>query len=189
MTFAFRPFTVAAAALLLAPQLAFAPAFATPAKLDTDTCNQLRLEHMKYVASGAEADLQRGPDWAKANLSQEKLRDLELYIQLDEQVKFGCRDAKLTLDAERAGEAAKRLELNPDLDPTAPAPAPPAASQSAGDSSGGAEAPSGLSAPPPVSVKPKPEPKTVPRPKPDAFVPGAAIPGNTGQTGSGEPQR
>lgn len=102
-----------------------AAAFATPARLDAETCNQLRLEQIKFKQLGVVSDIEKGGTWGKANLSAERLREIEQYIQLDEQVKFGCRDAKLTADGERASEAARRLELNPDLDPTAPLPASP----------------------------------------------------------------
>jgi hypothetical protein len=152
MLFAYRlPILIAAVSVL-----ASSPALATAPKLDAETCNQLRLEHMKYVASGAAADVQRGPEWAKANLSTDKLRDIELFIQLEEQINFGCRDAKLTMDAERAAEAAKRLEANPDLDPTAPL---PAATESTGDSDGAADASSPSDAKPKVKLKPKAERK------------------------------
>lgn len=115
-----------------------AAASATPARLDDETCNQLRLEQIKFKQLGVVSDIEKGGTWGKANLSAERLREIEQYIQLDEQVKFGCRDAKLTLDGARASEAARRLELNPDLDPTAPLPAsadPAAASPSANGSS------------------------------------------------------
>ncbi len=115
-----------------------AAASATPARLDDETCNQLRLEQIKFKQLGVVSDIEKGGTWGKANLSAERLREIEQYIQLDEQVKFGCRDAKLTLDGARASEAARRLELNPDLDPTAPLPAsadPAAASPGANGSS------------------------------------------------------
>jgi hypothetical protein len=135
MTFAFRFLPVLGLGILFGA----APALATEPRLDTDTCNQMRLEHLKYVESGAADQMQRGPEWAKSNLGPDKLRDMELFIQLDEQIKFGCRDAKLTLDAERAGEAAKRLEANPDLDPTVSPPVPGADDQSSSDSDGTAD--------------------------------------------------
>ena len=155
MTFAYlNRYLFVAAVVALA-----SPAFATEPKLDTETCNQMRLEHMKYVESGAAKAMDHGADWAKTNLGQDKLRDLELFIQLDEQITFGCRDAKLTLDAERAGEAAKRLELNPDHDPTAPLPVEGQGAQGTGDSDGTADASPGATtdAKPKVKLKPKAE--------------------------------
>lgn len=151
MTFAYRPAIVA----LGFAALAASPVSATEAKLDAETCNQLRLEHMKFVESGTAADMQKGAEWARANLAPDKLRDVELFIQLDEQINFGCRDAKLTLDAVRAAEAAKRLELNPDLDPTAPVPADVGGT---GDSDGDGVADAPVSKP-----KAKPKPKAEPK--------------------------
>ncbi|MET0639992.1 MAG: hypothetical protein ABWZ19_08275, partial [Hyphomicrobium sp.] len=92
--------------------LAPASALATQAKIDTETCNSLRLEQIKFRQSGVIDDMSKGAAWAKANLSAERLREIEHYLQLDEQVKFGCRDAKLSPAAERASEAAARIEAN-----------------------------------------------------------------------------
>lgn len=114
-----------AVALVLAP-LFCAPigasfsAWATQPKVDAETCTALRLEQIKFRASGILDDMSKGPQWAKANLPPDRLREIEHYIQLDEQVKFGCRDAKLSAEAERASEAAVRIELNSDADPTVP---------------------------------------------------------------------
>lgn len=114
-----------AVALALAP-LFCAPigtsynAWATQPKVDPETCTALRLEQIKFRASGILDDMSKGPQWAKANLPADRLREIEHFIQLDEQVKFGCRDAKLSAEAERASEAAARIELNSDADPTAP---------------------------------------------------------------------
>lgn len=107
----------ACAVLSLAPL----PAGATQAKLDADACAALRLEEIKFRQSGIVADMSKGAAWAKANLSSDRLRDIERYLQLDEQVQFGCRDAKITAEAKRASEAAERIELNSDADPTLPA--------------------------------------------------------------------
>lgn len=96
-------------------------AHATAAKLDDDTCKQLRSEQTKFEQSGILDEIGKGAEWAKANLSQDKLREIEHYMTLDEQLKFGCRDAKPSKDAEKAREAAGRIEINSDADPTAPA--------------------------------------------------------------------
>jgi len=93
---------------------------ATQAKIDPDACTALRLEQIKFRQSGILDDMSKGAEWAKANLSADRLREIEHYMQLDEQVKFGCRDAKLSPEAERASEAAARIEINSDADPTAP---------------------------------------------------------------------
>ncbi len=102
--------------------ICFAPftAEATQPKIDSDTCTTLRLEQIKFRQSGILDDMSKGAEWAKANLSADRLREIEHYMQLDEEVKFGCRDAKLSPEAERASEAAARIEINSDADPTAP---------------------------------------------------------------------
>ncbi len=105
------------AAVFLAP----AAALATEPKIDSETCNSLRLEQIKFRQSGILDDMNKGAEWAKANLPADRLREIEHYLQLDEQVRFGCRDAKLSPEAERASEAAARIEINSDADPTAPA--------------------------------------------------------------------
>jgi hypothetical protein len=150
------------------------PVLAAP-KIDKDTCGQLRGEQATFIQSGILADIQRGPAWAKSNLAAERIREIELFITLDEQIKFGCREVTLTGDAVRAGEAAQRLELNPDADPTAP---PPAANDGeeggapANTESGDAAdaAPAAAAAP---SAKPVLKPKTERRPQPASAKPKA----------------
>lgn len=105
-----------AAALAIGPD----PSLATQAKLDPETCNSLRLEQIKFRQSGVLDDMSKGAAWAKANLPPDRLREIAHYLELDEQVRFGCRDAKVTAEAKRASEAAARIEINSDADPTAP---------------------------------------------------------------------
>ena len=93
---------------------------ATKPKLDSDTCVQLRAEEKKFRQSGILNDMSKGPEWAKANLSAARLREVQHYIELDEQVQFGCRDARLSVDALKASAAAERIEINSDADPTIP---------------------------------------------------------------------
>lgn len=104
-------------------------------RIDKDTCDQLKAEQTKFVETGILADIEKGAEWGKANLSTERLREVEHFILLDEQLKFGCRQVTLTIDAMRAGEAARRLELNPNADPTAPVD-PPAVSGGAAEIEG-----------------------------------------------------
>lgn len=102
--------------------LALTPVHAATPKLDKETCAQFKTEQIKFIQSGILADLQRGPEWGKANLSADRLREVEHYIQLDEQIKFACREATLTPDLAKVEEIAKRLETNPNIDPFAPLP-------------------------------------------------------------------
>ncbi|MBX9683421.1 MAG: hypothetical protein K2X41_06490 [Hyphomicrobium sp.] len=99
---------------------AVSAAGATPARLGSATCEGLRSERQRFTQTGIIAELQRGPEWAKANLSPDRLLQIEAYIRIDEDLKFGCRDAVLSPQAVLARDAAKRLELNPNVDPTAP---------------------------------------------------------------------
>lgn len=154
-----------------------APLRATSAKLDEDTCNQLRLEQMAFKQSGVVADYERGAEWARTNLTAERMREIERYIALDEQVKFGCRDAKLTLDAQRAADEARKIELGVEADPKAGAqdtgasddeePSSPAPAKSKASAANAGDNP--LDAP---VVKKKPRPATPvqgePVPKPQA---------------------
>ncbi len=145
-----------------------APAYAA-AKLDKETCDQLRAEKVTFAQSGILGDFEKGADWGKANLSADRLREVEHFILLDEQLKFGCREAILTLDAKAAADAAQKIELNPDADPTAPD-VPEAATPAGSDSAAAA----------PVTA-PKTHQRVKPAPKPkakDAYAP----PPGTGTT-------
>ncbi len=176
-----------------------APVLAAP-KIDKDTCAQLRGEQATFIQSGILADIQRGPAWAKSNLAAERIREIELFITLDEQIKFGCREMTLTGDAVRAGEAARQLELNPNADPTAPPPPAAKDGNDAGASNGtesgdasGADAPAAAaSSAAKPTLKPKTERRVQPAAKPkavDAYVPPPAgnentliAPADTGDT-------
>ena len=169
----FQSFKLPAVCLFALAALGQSASAGTP-KLDKDTCTQLRGEQANFVQTGILADLQRGPEWAKTNLGAPRLRDIEHFIALDEQLKFGCREATLTPDALRAGEEALKIEANPDLDPNAPAPAPAASDAAA--ASGAAAAPAGESdVAPKAPAKPRVRHKATARPKPkpskDAFTP------------------
>lgn len=152
-------------------------AYAAP-KLDRETCEQLKGEQAKFLASGVVEDIQRGPEWGKGNLSPERLREIEHFILLDEQLKFGCRIVTMTADIFRASEAATQLEQP--AEPPAPDIAPASSKKRRiTDDEGPVRA---------VTPKPKPKPaasagqstqpaatsapKPKPKPKPsDAYVP------------------
>ena len=96
------------------------------------------------------------------------MREVEHFILLDEQLKFGCREAVLTQDAKAAGEAAVKLELNPDADPTAPEPDPTQAAEPGAEvTNTPAEATTEA-----VKARPRAKPAAKPKSKPkDAYVP------------------
>jgi hypothetical protein len=70
--------------------LAAAPAVAAP--LDPETCANLKKEYDGLVAAGAKSDMDRGPEWAKANLAPDRLGRIERLIGVEEQLSFRCGD-------------------------------------------------------------------------------------------------
>jgi hypothetical protein len=150
------------ASLVSATGLALMPAAAGQPKLDAETCKQLHVEQATFIQSGILADLQRGADWGKSNLSASRLREIEQYILLDEQIKFACREATLTPEMEKASEVAKRLELDPNADPLAPLPDP--ATQDAAKAAAGDDEPNPPSGGAVVKKKPAAKPKPVKKP-------------------------
>jgi hypothetical protein len=59
-------------------------------KLDKSACNLLNAELAGMVATGIRDDMERGPAWAKANLSAERLSKIRRLIELEEQLEFRC---------------------------------------------------------------------------------------------------
>src|SRR5262245_28498552 len=88
-------FFLAAAAVVAVAQARAAP-------LDADTCAKLRGEHSQLELAGVEKDMEKGPEWAKANLAADKLDRIRRFIDLEEQLLFRCRDKSLvSLPAEQ----------------------------------------------------------------------------------------
>ncbi|MBN8912983.1 MAG: hypothetical protein J0H65_13205 [Rhizobiales bacterium] len=79
-------------ALLLCTALALAAAPARAAPLDPETCTTLKTEYDGLVAAGAKADMDRGPAWAKANLTPDRLGKIERLLAVGEQLSFRCGD-------------------------------------------------------------------------------------------------
>ena len=122
--------------------------------LSKETCDTLKFEQETIVAAGVKDDMAKGPEWAKAHLSRDKLGQIRRWIELEEQLSFRCGLAKV------------RITLPPDEEATGQGPdgqaqpAQPAAAQ-----------PAAAPADPPAA-KPKPKPK--PAAKPAAEQPAAA---------------
>lgn len=76
--------------LLAAILLVAAPAAASAAPLDAPACTALKTEYDGLISGGAKADMDRGPAWAKTNLSPDKLQKIERLIALQEQLSFRC---------------------------------------------------------------------------------------------------
>jgi hypothetical protein len=63
---------------------------ASAAKLDKSACNDLNGEHASVLATGVREDMARGPEWAKANLTPDKLANIKRLLELEEQLQFQC---------------------------------------------------------------------------------------------------
>jgi hypothetical protein len=128
--------------------LSFAEVGAAP--LDAESCARLKGEQTLLEHSGARGNMLRGPQWAKANLTADKLGQIRRLIEVDEQLLFRCR----------GGKALVELPPEPEADPAA---APPEASED------GKEAPAGAdkkAAPKAAAPKKGDAAKAVPAAKP-----------------------
>jgi hypothetical protein len=65
-----------------------APALAT--KLDDITCDALKLERTRIETDAIKSDMEKGPEWAKGNLSSDRLKEIEQLIGLQETIAFRC---------------------------------------------------------------------------------------------------
>jgi hypothetical protein len=155
----FRRHTIPA--LLAACVVAASGVSAEP--LDKEACERLQAEKQTLVVLGVDKEFARGPEWAKANLAQSELNLLKRYIDLDEQLKFRCGMAMVTLqlpeDAEDADDdsapASVPMPQRRDAALAKPAakPAVPAKTQPAAAKSGATPAA-------PVKPAPKAAPKS-----------------------------
>jgi hypothetical protein len=151
--------------------------FGTPtmarAELSKEVCDGLRAEKARLEATGVPQAMEKGPDWAKANLGADRLRQIQRYIEVGEGLTFRCersraQDAKLDEDDDAPAAPATAAPVKPKTAPAAPAKAAaPKAPAVAAPAAEAAEKP-----------KPKPKPKAN-----DAFVPPAKSPASGGLDG------
>jgi hypothetical protein len=81
---------------LLVGGAALSQARATP--LDADACNKAMIEHGVLEEAGVEQNMAKGPEWAKANLSPERIEQVRRFIELEEVIQFRCRSkSRVTL--------------------------------------------------------------------------------------------
>lgn len=73
---------------LFALTLAAGPAASAP--LDPQACKDLNTERDAMVGAGLKSDMDRGPEWAKANLAPDRLKQIERLISVEEQLSFRC---------------------------------------------------------------------------------------------------
>lgn len=95
-------------ALVAAALVAHALAAAHAAPLDKDECAKLKGEQALLEQGGVRGSMGRGPEWAKANLSADKLEQVRRIIEIDEQLLFRCQ-----------GKSLVNLKEVPDPDPAA----------------------------------------------------------------------
>lgn len=59
-------------------------------KLDPAACDALRGEQAGLVAAGVRRDMERGPEWARANLGRDRLQQIAKLMSVEEQLIFRC---------------------------------------------------------------------------------------------------
>jgi hypothetical protein len=91
----FRRSGKAVTALLLAVLAAPAGVLAEP--LAKEACDKLVAEKQSLTMLGVDKEYAKGADWAKANLAQGELNNLKRFLTIDEQLKFRCGMAVVTL--------------------------------------------------------------------------------------------
>jgi hypothetical protein len=131
---------------------------ATAAPLNEEECTALKQEYDRLLHEGVKSDMERSPDWAKANLPPVRLEKIARLIVVEEQLSFRCDQLVTARPALAAPQAAERP----------PAAKPSAAQSLAGQSSAGQ---SSAVRPDDSTEKPKPVTKRKKKPKPaaDAF--------------------
>ncbi len=81
------------AAVLATVMMAALWAVGTPvaaAPLDAEECGRLAEEHKVLVGAGIEAQLEKGPDWARDNLDEAQLDRIKQFLAIEEQLQFRC---------------------------------------------------------------------------------------------------
>lgn len=133
--------------------------------LGKEACDAADAERAQLLAGGVQETVKKGPGWAKANLPQQKIKEVARYIALQEDLLFKCGQAKLrTLpagDGEDGGDspgAAKEARAGAAETPGPPKRKPPERKAAAARAEAGPAA--GDPAPAPkVAAKPRPKPK------------------------------
>jgi hypothetical protein len=155
---------------------------AAAASLDQDACARLKTELLQLELAGTRNNMGKGPDWAKGNLSADKLLQIKRLLDVEEQLLFRCQGKPLVVlpegvEAEppaptdrakegavptKAGEVKGAKEPQPPGKAQAKQPASkgPVAKAPSAPAAGAEKAPP---APGPVAGQPKPKPKAKPK--------------------------
>jgi hypothetical protein len=67
---------------------------AANAQITAAECDKLRAESTTLISRGVPKLMEKGPEWAKANLDQTKLADIKRMIEVSEQLTFRCETLK-----------------------------------------------------------------------------------------------
>jgi hypothetical protein len=186
---------------------------ALAARLDKEACEALKAEQASLVGAGVRDQMAKGPEWAKANLSRDKISGIQRLIEVEEQLAFRCerpRPAVAAAPAVNEGEepaaagakAAKGQKAAAPEAAAAPAEVAPAAKAKskkarkpkAEDAEAAAPAPAPVApaakdeAPATAPATPAAKKKAAKKPADDAFVapPKPAAQAGVGDAGSGE---
>ena len=80
-----------------------------------EACKKLQLEKTTMESQGILADLEKGPQWAKANLPANRVKAILKYLSIYEQVQFRCEYVFAAVEADaairKAQEAARARAL------------------------------------------------------------------------------
>lgn len=66
------------------------PCAAAGAKLDKSACADLANEMAVITETGVKGDMERGPEWAMANLPVERLQSIRRLLEIEDQIEFRC---------------------------------------------------------------------------------------------------
>ncbi len=95
-----------------------APAGALP--LTEAACARYAAERQTLIGLGVRDHYLKGPDWARANLTQPQLDLIHRYIRIEEALKFRCPETFAAQPAQ-PGEAPRRLDVLPPVPGQKPA--------------------------------------------------------------------
>jgi hypothetical protein len=70
---------------------------AAAATLDQDACARLKTELLQLELAGTRNNMGKGPDWAKGNLSADKLLQIKRLLDVEEQLLFRCQGKPLVV--------------------------------------------------------------------------------------------
>ena len=168
---ALLPALIAAGLIMLAATVRAEP-------LAKEACDVIKAEHEALGSGGVKEDMAKGPEWAKANLAADKLKRIETFIGLEEQLNFRCGLARIrfVLPAEEEAPAAAPASEPPLAAKPKPKPKPATKPAAAKAAEPNASEPKAAAAAEPETVpKSKSKPKSKPKPtQDDAYRPPAS---------------